>query len=329
MTNNTHHDTGYKQLFSHPEMVRDLLTDYVPGPWLELADFTSLERVNASYVSESDRQRHDDMVWRLKVGERWVWVYLMLEFQSESDPWMALRMMVYVGLLAQHLVKEGELQDGLLPQIMPIVLYNGAPQWRGATNVADCFAPSLPGLQAYRPSQLYHLIDEARLKLHPLAEVRNLAEALFRLERSRTPPDMREVLQALHILLKEPEMRPMRRTVTLWVRSLLRRKAPAANMAEIDAINDILEADTMLAETIGNWFDEATRKGVTQGRQEGRQEVLVKSVTLLLQMRFGPVPEWAQSRLEAADEAQLLAWTGAILSATSLSDLFGDNAAAH
>jgi hypothetical protein len=34
MANNTHHDTGYKQLFSHPKMVRDLLTDYVPGPWL-------------------------------------------------------------------------------------------------------------------------------------------------------------------------------------------------------------------------------------------------------------------------------------------------------
>ena len=27
----TQHDTGYKQLFSHPEMVRDLLTGYMPG----------------------------------------------------------------------------------------------------------------------------------------------------------------------------------------------------------------------------------------------------------------------------------------------------------
>jgi hypothetical protein len=242
---------------------------------------------------------------------------------------MALRMMVYVGLLAQHLVKEGELQDGLLPQIMPIVLYNGAPQWRGAINVADCFAPSLPGLQAYRPSQLYHLIDEARLKLHPLAEVRNLAEALFRLERGRTPPDMREVLQTLDILLKEPQMRAMRRTVTLWVRSLLPRKAPAASIAEIDAINDILEADTMLEETIGNWFDEAKRKGLSQGLDQGRQQGLVKAVGLQLQLRFGPVPEWAQSRLDTADEAQLLVWTGKILSATSLTDLFGDDNAAH
>lgn len=28
------HDTGYKLLFSHPEMVRDLLLGYVPGEWI-------------------------------------------------------------------------------------------------------------------------------------------------------------------------------------------------------------------------------------------------------------------------------------------------------
>ena len=57
--------------------------------WLKEADFTSLKRVNASYVSEKEHQRHDDMVWRLKVGQQWVWVYLLLEFQSEPDPWQS------------------------------------------------------------------------------------------------------------------------------------------------------------------------------------------------------------------------------------------------
>ena len=65
---NQAHDTGYKLLFSHPEMVRDLLTGYLGGEWLQQADFNTLERVNASYVSENERQRHDDMVWRLRVG---------------------------------------------------------------------------------------------------------------------------------------------------------------------------------------------------------------------------------------------------------------------
>ena len=46
----TPYDTGYKLLFSHPEMVRDLLIGYMPGERLNEGDFTSLNRVNGSYV---------------------------------------------------------------------------------------------------------------------------------------------------------------------------------------------------------------------------------------------------------------------------------------
>lgn len=113
-----------------------------------------------------------------------------------------------------------------------------------------------------RPIQI---IDEARLKLHPLESVRNFAEALFRLEHGRTPPDMRLVLQALDRLLREEAMQPLRRAFGVWVKSLLRRKVPAPNMSDINQINDILEADTMLAERIEGWFEEATRKGILQG----------------------------------------------------------------
>ena len=194
------YDTGYKLLFSHPEMVRDLLVGYVSGEWIDEADFTTLERINASYVSATLKQRHDDVVWRVKLKERWLWVYLVLEFQSEPDPWMALRMLVYVGLLAQDLVKRGELAQGQLPPILPLVLYNGLPEWNAARDVNDLFAPSPRGLEAYRPRMFYHLTDEARLKLHPTESVRNATEALFRLEHGRTPDDLRRVIQALSLI---------------------------------------------------------------------------------------------------------------------------------
>src|SRR5690554_3340838 len=154
------HDTRYKLLFSHPEMVRDLLLGFVPGAWIKDADFSTLEHVNASYVSESERQRHDDMVWRLKVRDRWLWIYLVLEFQSEPDPWMAVRMMVYIGLLSQHLIREGQLHQGKLPPILPIVLYNGLPEWRHPQNVRDCFVSPPKGLETFQPRLFYHLVDE-------------------------------------------------------------------------------------------------------------------------------------------------------------------------
>ena len=84
----------------------------------------------------------------------------------------------------------------------------------------------------------------------------------------------------------------------------------------------------MLEQTIERWFDEATLKGLRQGRQEGRQlglhQGLAKALALQLQLRFGPVPAAAHARLEAASPEQLLQWMAALLTATSVQELFGD-----
>ncbi len=102
---NTRSDTLYRQLFAHPEIVRDLLAGFLPADWARSLDVSAFERVNASYASDRNKQRHQDMVWRAKVGGEWVYVYILLEFQARSDRWMALRMQVYVGLLLQDLVE--------------------------------------------------------------------------------------------------------------------------------------------------------------------------------------------------------------------------------
>jgi hypothetical protein len=48
----------------------------------------------------------------------------LLEFQSQPDPFVALRMLVYVGLLYQELVKPKQpTRGGRLPPVLPLVLY--------------------------------------------------------------------------------------------------------------------------------------------------------------------------------------------------------------
>ncbi len=42
------HNNSYKLLFSHHEMVRDLLVGFVQEPWLAKIDFSTLEKVNGS-----------------------------------------------------------------------------------------------------------------------------------------------------------------------------------------------------------------------------------------------------------------------------------------
>ena len=323
-------DSGYKLLFSHPEMVRDLLKGFVAGEWLVDADLDTLQPFSGSLISDSALQRHEDMVWRVRVQGRWLWVYIALEFQSSPDPWMAVRVMAYTALLAQHLIRAGELHEGLLPPVLPIVLYNGLPPWKAPIDVADCYTRAPPGLDPYRPRLVYYLIDEARLNLHPTQSVRNFSEALFRLEQGRTVSDVRRVLQTLDRMLREPALDSLRRAFGVWVKSLLRRKAPASSLEEINQINDIMEADSMLAERIEGWFDDAWKRGMQKGIEEGRQEGLQQGLqqgeamvlSRILTLRFGNLPSWVHERLAAASRQELETWVDLALSAESLHAVF-------
>ena len=150
MTNES--DSGYKSLFSTKELVRDLIMGFVPDEWLHSLDYTTLEKIPGSYITEDFRSREDDVVWRVKVGGEWVYLYLLIEFQSSVDKYMALRIMVYLGLLNQDLIKRNEvLADGRLPPILPIVLYNGSRRWTAATDVCELIPP-VPGLvEQFKP----------------------------------------------------------------------------------------------------------------------------------------------------------------------------------
>ena len=81
----------------------------------------------------------------------------------------------------------------------------------------------------------------------------------------------------------------------------------------------------MLEQTIERWFEDATMKGMQQGKQEGFAEL----VALQLNLRFNGIPVWVQDQLNAASQEQLVKWAGAILTAKSLNDLFGTSNPTH
>src|SRR5690554_1790427 len=93
-------DASYKLLFSQPTMVIDLLKGYVKQEWIEQLDFSTLEQVPTNFVSSRLHQRHNDCIWRVlwQGTKRWLYVYVVLEFQSKADWMMPLRMMTYLGL---------------------------------------------------------------------------------------------------------------------------------------------------------------------------------------------------------------------------------------
>jgi predicted transposase YdaD len=328
------HDTSYKLLFSHREMVADLIRGFVSEDWVAALDFDTLERVREVSVSHDLREREDDILWRLRLvrdgREHWLYVYLLLEFQSRVDRLMAVRLLTYVGLLYQDLAAAGEIPPGgFLPPVLPIVLYNGERGWWAKTSLDGLQEPDLPPqLLHWQPQIRYLLLEERRYGETALRGPRNLAAALFRLESSRRPEDIEQVLATLVEWLGDPAQAALRRAFVVWLkRVLLPARVPGA---EIPNVIELQELRAMLAERVKTWTEEWKQQGIQEGIQQGIQRGLEQGVQrgeakLLrrqLTRRFGPLPAWVDQRLEQASLTELESWAELVLDSPALEAVF-------
>ena len=313
------HDASYKLLFSAPELVRDLVLGFVPDAWLHSLDYTTLEKMPGSYVTDDMRHRADDVVWRVKVGPEWVYLYILIEFQSKVDPWMAVRMMSYVGLLYQDLIKAKQvLPQRKLPPVLPIVLYNGDAKWTAATDIATLI-PKVPGLVAkYLPKLEYLLIDENQYAEADLAELKNLVAAIIRIEH----PENEQALLALIDLVNEllQGNAELKRTFAIWIRAVLLRQSKDSLV--LPKVQDLKELKMTLAERFDQWARNYEQKGIEKGLEQG----IEKGEALLLQRqltrRFGTLPSDVVGQIAGATAAQLEQWGDRVLDAASLEEVF-------
>ena len=273
----TDHDSGYKRLFYHPEMIRDLLLGFVPAAWVAELDWRTLEKYPAEFVDDRLRNRRGDVIWRVRWGKDWLYIYILLEFQSGVQRFMAMRLFTYIDLLYQDLIRSRQLgRPRRLPSVLPIVLYNGERRWSAPTTLDPLIQAGPAELVTYRPQMRYLLIDEGAYTDAALASQRNLVAALFRLEKSRGPEVVREIITALAEWLAEPEQDELRRSFLVWLREgFLKTRLPDVSLPEL---NSLEEARVMLTERVVSW----TQQWKEQGLQEGRQEASYSQRRMLL-----------------------------------------------
>lgn len=297
------HDNAYKLLFSFTPVVADLVRGFLGEEGVRELDLSTLESLSGRYVSDDLQGRENDLVWRVRWGEG-RWIYLALEFQSTVDSHMAVRVMVYSGLLYQKLVRLRELPpSGRLPPLIAVVLYNGYRPWRSAVDVADLIEDGPEGID--RPSVRYRLLDELRLEESELPSGRNLAASLFRMERSHHLGQVVEVLSDLCDWLRGPEHASLREAFAAWLtRSFLPSRGVPLN--EGKELQEILRMLTQEEEEFGIDF---SREWVRKGQEEGRQ-ALRRVILAQLTQRFGLPSEDLRRRIEAIGSFDELASIG-------------------
>ncbi len=300
-----YHDCGYKTLFSYPTMVEELLRGFVRERWVDDLDFTTLEKRSSSYVSDDLREREDDVIWRVKWkgAHEWMYVYVLLEFQSTNDRFMGLRLLNYLTLLYQDLIKNGEVTDKLLPPVLPITLYRGEEKWTASLNFKDLVRKPPPGLGRYIPSFKYFLLEEVRLDDKELEQIQNLASDIFRIEKS---PSLKACIPPILSFLKwtskaGASQDSLKRAFFLWFN---KAQKPAKILLENDDL-DIYseEVETMLSERIEKWSYELRAAGEAKGRIEGEAKGRVEGEAK------GRVEGEAKGRVEGEAKAKVEIFT--------------------
>ncbi|MBY4946184.1 Rpn family recombination-promoting nuclease/putative transposase [Cupriavidus respiraculi] len=313
-------DAPYKLLFSSPDLVRDLILGFIPDAWLHTLDFDTLEKVSGNFVTDCLRERANDVVWRVKASEEWVYLYLLIEFQSTVDRYMALRVMTYLGLLYQDVVRGRVAQGrGTLPPVLPIVLYNGERPWTAATDIA-ALVPRIPGpVGRYQPRLSYLLIDQNQFEPADLARMQNLMAWVIRFERPQSDGAMVDLVGQLDEMLAGKE--ELKQTFVQFIHAVLSRKeggyfalSPAGNLQEMQM---------SLHERFETWKQNYKREGLDEGLKEGLKEGKATALRQLLSQRFGRLAPELEARIDGASVQQIDVWLGRVLRAETLHDIVG------
>jgi hypothetical protein len=269
---------------------------------------------------------------------------------------MALRMLVYAGLLWQQLIREQRLHpDGRLPPILPVVLYNGDSRWRAPTKLRDLIGlPDGSPLWQWQPGLRYHLIDEGAFSAGELEGREGLPALLFRLENASDRDQLVAVADAVLAWFgSHPGFQAAR---TVFVEVLSAGMAPFG--PDVRVPEELLEVRNMLATRVEEWKQQWKQEGLREGLQEGLQEGLREGLSkglreglregeergrqqgeergeqrgrrqgiadlLLRQLerRFGMLPGWAIDRVQTADTVTLMEWSLLVLDAETIEAVF-------
>ena len=285
---NPKYDASYKSFFTHPRTVADTLRA-VAGHLTRHLDFTTLERMPASFVTEHLGQRHTDMLWRVgTTGGGWVYILILLEFQSTVDRRMALRMTDYTTTIWMRLGKEDLGPRGEYPLILPIVIYNGsgAGLRRGMSRSP---APRARGTAWIPAPPTYLLIESGRRSGLGAAGKRagddRDVEAAPTARRWRSWGSLGDWLDAVG----EPELAG---AFVAWITQVLaQRFGPAGRELQHKLRTEEDGTMATLIERARKWGEERDQlwlqKGIERERQASIQrerELVVRQVT----RRFGP-----------------------------------------
>ncbi len=263
------HDSGYKILFSNKTIFRELLETFVDQPWVARLDFDRAERLDKSFISEHYKETESDLIYRLPLDESEVYIYVLLEFQSTVDRWMALRILNYITNFYMDWVGNHPKAEKV-PPVFPVLLYNGDARWTAAQTMTALMDPQ-PDLGEYAISFRYFKIAENEYSLEQLLGIRNIVSTLF-LAESRYDLDL--LVSQLLMLFERAEDKQAISLFLNWFKQLaVHGRIDEGDYTSFEEIyRSTKEVEGMLLSALAQEKKRFYEQGLEEGREEGFEE---------------------------------------------------------
>lgn len=121
-------DYGYRKLFSNKTIFKQLMETFVKEKWVDHIDYSKFEPLNKSYISENYKNTEGDLIVKTQLKDKDFYIYVLIEFQSSVDKFMALRILNYITNFYMDLIDSNSKLKSL-PLIFPLMIYNGDKKW--------------------------------------------------------------------------------------------------------------------------------------------------------------------------------------------------------
>jgi predicted transposase/invertase (TIGR01784 family) len=118
------HDSFLKGILKDSENVRDLLRCALPREVYNILQPREVHLEAGSYVDESLSKLYSDLLFSCRFKNGPGMLYFLVEHQTKTDHWMALRTTDYSIEILKDWIKAHP-RERLLPMVVPVVVYQG------------------------------------------------------------------------------------------------------------------------------------------------------------------------------------------------------------
>lgn len=277
--NKVNHDILIKKAMENPSLAREFLEEYLPDEYKQLIDLTTLKPEKETYVEESLRTKLSDMVFSVQMHNKAedkkynAFIYTLIEHQSYSDYWIALRLLKYsLLLLERHAIKRNK-----LPVILPIVIYNGKKKYSAPRNIFELF--TYPDIARKTIEEDYRLIDLQAISDNEMDYEKHLSFLLYTMKHIHERDTILMLKEAMRrcskAIIIDKEQNYVLTKLILWYTD---SKVPEEKKQLLEQIIvDNLpkeEANNIMRTIADSYIEEGFNKGILQGTEKGKAELI-------------------------------------------------------